>query len=69
MYASSNNVWHIHIKCTFLILNQCFAKIALKAVFYTVHLEMSMDGRQDINSVQETDRYDDSCWEFSTQQK
>ena len=44
MYTSSDNVCCVHIKCTVFVLNQCFAKNALRAIFHPFYLEMSVDG-------------------------
>ena len=42
--------YHVH----FIHFEPMFAKNALKAIFHTVHLKMSME-RPDMNSVQEVD--------------
>ena len=61
-YASSKNVCHVHIKCTFFILNKRFAKNALKAIFlYCSFRNASGWGKHHMRSVQEVNCSDDIC--------
>ena len=58
VYASSNNVYHVHIKCNFFISKPMFCKECLESYFSCCSFR-NVNGwrRQDMNSVEEANGF------------